>query len=206
MRDVVRTGMRALAKSLNKASSGKISPNMVTLISLLAHLPVAYAIASGYYLLAAIGLVVFGLMDALDGELARLQGKASAAGMVLDASTDRMKEAMLYIGIGFAFVERDIPAENLAKAVALLVAAATGSIIVSYVKAKGETALSNSKLSANEKNRIFQDGLMRYEVRMFVLVIGLLSNNLIIAVTIIAVLSWYTAFKRLDLILRKLDV
>jgi hypothetical protein len=84
------------------------------------------------------------------------------------------------------------------------VIACGASLSVSYVKAKGETAVAKSKLTASEVNRLLQDGLLRFEVRMFVLVIGLLSGRLILAVMVIAVMSTITALERLIKISRKL--
>lgn len=204
-RDAVRTIMRGVARGLHKLSGGKITPNMVTLTSLIAHLPIAYFIATESYILAAILLVIFGLMDALDGELARLTGKASPAGMLLDASTDRMKEVILYVGVAFALVVNGSDRFSPEYLAAFVVAACGGSLLVSYVKAKGETAVKDSNLSANQVNRLFQDGFMRYEVRMAALVLGLLFNALAIAVLVIALFAWYTAFIRLITIHRKLQ-
>ena len=84
------------------------------------------------------------------------------------------------------------------------VIACGASLCVSYIKAKGETAVAGGKLTANEVNRLFQDGLARFEIRMFVLIVGLLSGRVILAVIIIALLSTYTAFERLIKISRKL--
>jgi len=191
IRSAVRAVVRSIAKILNRLSGGKITPAMVTYTSLLAHVLIAWLIATRHNVWAAGLLVVFGLFDVLDGELARLQGKASNAGMLLDASTDRMKETLLYIGAAYAMV-----ATGHATWAVWAVAACGGSLIVSYVKAKGETAVAG-KLPAHEVNRLFQDGLMRYEVRMAVLVAGLLINRVILAVVIIAASAWFTAFQRL---------
>lgn len=200
IRDKVRAVMRAVAKILNNISGGKISPAAVTLTGLAAHVPIAWLIAQQKNGLAALLLVVFGLMDALDGELARLQHKASSAGMLLDASSDRMKEVLLYMGAAYAIVAIGRPSMAF-----WAVAACGGSLLVSYVKAKGETAVTGSKLSPNEINRLFQDGLMRFEVRMAVLVLGLLANRLTLAIIFIAISSWVTAFQRLISITEKLS-
>ena len=195
-RSAVRSVMRVIAKSLNSLSGGHLSPNAITITSLLAHIPIAYLIAIYHPVWAAILLVIFGLFDALDGELARLQNKASNAGMLLDASTDRFKEVILYVGIAYrlSYV-----------AAAWAVAALGASLCVSYVKAKGETAVADNSLSANQINRLFQDGLLRYEVRMFLLVVGLLTNHLVGAIVLIGILASFTAIERLIKISRKLS-
>lgn len=199
-RDAVRAVMRVIAHALNRLSGGKISPNTITILGLIMHLPITLLIATGYFGYAAILLVIFGLFDALDGELARVQNRASASGMLLDASTDRMKETVLYIGAAYA-----IACSGRAHAATWAVAACGASLCVSYVKAKGETAVKDRGLTPNEINRLFQDGLGRFEIRMFILVVGLLANQLLAALVVITVLSTYTTFERLIKISRKLS-
>lgn len=200
VRDFVRSGAGQLAKLINSASNGKITPNMITITGLLAHIYIAWLIAQRSFVIAAILLIIFGLFDTLDGQLARLQKTASSAGMLLDATTDRMKEVLLYTGAAYALLS----VGNDTAAV-WAVAACGGSLLVSYVKAKGETAMKSSKLSANEINRIFADGFLCFEVRMFLLVLGLLSGYLGTTIVVIAVLAWLTSFQRLYLITKKLN-
>ena len=201
VRSGVRSFMRSLAKLINHLSGERITPSMVTIFGFLAHLPIAYLIAVNQYVLAGILLIIFGLFDALDGELARLQGKASNAGMLLDATTDRMKEVILYVGVVYSLLSvGDISAPTVG---ALVVAACGGSLLVSYVKAKGETAIKDKNLTPNEINRLFQDGLLRFEIRMFLLIVGLFSGQLVWAVGFIAAFSWLTAFGRLQRLLKK---
>jgi phosphatidylglycerophosphate synthase len=199
-RNAVRGVMRRIARGLHSVSGGSITPNTITLVGFMAHVPIAYLIAMQQYVLAAVFLLIFGLFDALDGELARLQGKASSAGMVLDASTDRMKEVLLYTGVAYALASTVTPTD-----VAWAVAACGASLCVSYVKAKGETAVQDSDLTPNQINRLFADGLMRFEIRMLILIVGLLADQLVLAVAAIAVGSTLTAFSRLIRITRKLS-
>ena len=200
IRDIVRSVMKNIAKALNTMTGGGLTPNAVTIVGLLAHLPIAYLIATSHNLKAALLLVIFGLFDTLDGELARLQKRDSPAGMLLDASTDRFKEVMLYTGAAYA-----ITVGNHPMMAGWAVLACGASLCVSYVKAKGETAVAKSHLSTSQVNRLFADGLMRFEVRMAVLVIGLLSNRIILAVVVIAILSSVTAVQRLIVITKKLS-
>jgi CDP-diacylglycerol--glycerol-3-phosphate 3-phosphatidyltransferase len=199
-RTIVRGWMRHIARLLNRLTGGRLSPNTVTIIGLLAHLPIAWLIANGDFWWAAGLLVIFGLFDALDGELARLQQRASSAGMLLDATTDRMKETALYCGVAYALIASDRPVDAV-----WAVAACGASLCVSYVKAKGETAVSGGTLTPNEINRLFQDGLLRFEVRMTLLVIGLVTGWLAGVVIVIAVLSSFTAIDRLVRITQKLQ-
>jgi phosphatidylglycerophosphate synthase len=191
-RTVVRGWMNLLAGILNTVSGGKLSPNAVTILALIMHLPIAWLIATDHYWWAAALLLVFGLFDALDGALARLQKRAGNAGMLLDATTDRIKETMLYCGIAYSLAAGTNP-----KLAVWAVAACGASLCVSYVKAKGETAVSDHNLTPNEINRLFQDGLLRFEIRMTILIAGLVLNWLTPAVIVIAIFSTITAIGRL---------
>ncbi len=184
--------MASIARVLNKLSGGIISPDMVTWTGLIAHFPIAWLIYRDNLPVAAVLLVVFGLFDTLDGELARVQKRASAAGMILDASTDRIKEVILYIGIS-AYLLTTGHYWSMVAAVGALGA----SIVVSYVKAKGEMALTDSKLSANEKNKVFADGVFRFEIRMFVLIVAMLVDQLAAFTFFMLIVASYTAFARL---------
>ena len=201
--DVIRNAIKALmsdlAFALNKATGGKLSADVITLIGLFSHIPIAWLIAVQKNYLAAGLLVFFGLFDSVDGALARAQKKSSSRGMLLDASTDRIKEVILYIGASSALV-----ASGYAGWAGWAVAACGASLVVSYVKAKGETAISDKKLSPSDINRIFADGIMRYEIRMFVLIVGLLTNTLRYALVFIAVTSALTAIGRFHKISQKL--
>lgn len=194
IRQGVRRAVRAVARWLHQLTSGRLRPNDVTVFGLLMHIPVALLIVADYWIMAGILLIVFGLLDTLDGELARLQNRVSDAGGFLDAATDRMKEVLLYTAIAYWLALGPMPAQ------AAWAAAALGaSLCVSYVKAKGEAviAASGKKLAYPVLNRLFADGVLPFEIRMALLAAGLLSGYLVWAVAIIAVLAAYTALQRL---------
>jgi phosphatidylglycerophosphate synthase len=199
IRDFCRALIGQFAVVLDRLTGGRLSPNVITYVSFLVHIPIAWLIAEGYNYWAAGLLLVFGLFDALDGAIARLQKKAGPKGMLLDASTDRIKEVFLYIGCAYALIGSGQPYWAV-----WAVAACGASLVVSYVKAKGETAFTGIHLSANEINRLFSSGIMQFEVRMTILLIGLVTNQLRYAIAVIAVASTLTALRRLTHISRKL--
>jgi phosphatidylglycerophosphate synthase len=200
IKNLVRKWMRALAQLLNRVSGGRVTPNSVTLLGCAMHVPIALLVATGHNLWAALLLVVFGLFDTLDGELARVQNRASVRGMLLDASTDRFKEVLLYSGAAYALALSAHPATA-----AWAAAACGASLSVSYVKAKGEAAVASGgkAISHATLNHMFADGLLTFEIRMTVLILGLLIHELMIAVAAIAILASYTAVQRLIRISQK---
>lgn len=197
IRQAIRRVVRVIARGLNTLSRGKLHPNTVTIFGLFMHIPIVFLILADYWIWAGVSLIFFGLFDTLDGELARVQDRVTNNGGFLDAATDRMKEVILYSGIAYWYALTDTPA-----LAAWAVAACGASICVSYVKAKGEAVIATSgkKLSYTTLNKLFADGLVPFEIRMVLLIAGLLSGYLIWAVAVIAVLATYTAIQRMTLI------
>lgn len=195
--DSVRVLMATFAKSLNKITKGKLKPVHITLLSFIGHLPAAWALFVGRPVLAAVLITVFGLMDSLDGALAREQGSASRLGMFFDAVTDRLKEIILYSTL-VVYTQSLTPTVNAWAVVAL----AGTSIMVSYVKAKGEMAFSGTNVDVQKLNRTFDDGFARYEIRMVLLVVGLVSGalgpiiNFIVALNLVTIAMRFSAISQ----------
>lgn len=198
--------MHSIAVFLNKTSGGKLTPNAITFTSLAAHLPIAYFVATGQFVIAALLLIFFGLFDALDGALARVQDRVSSVGMLLDSVTDRMKEIVLYSGVAFYLVDFAASTGRSVGAYGVLLAFALGgSVLVSYMNAWGEVVVSGHQKAGHKVNQSLRTGLLGLEVRMFIVVVGLLTGWLTEAVLVIAVFAWITAFERLSNILHRLN-
>jgi len=193
IRNVVKRFMRGVAKLLNTLSGGKLTPNTVTLFALTMHIPIALIIASGKNELAAVLLIVFALFDALDGELARLQKKNSATGMFIDSSTDRMKEILIYCGLTSLLVT-----SGASKTLLIVLTATLGvSVLTSYLNAWGELVLANfTRAKDHQVNKTFRSGLLSFDARMFLLVVGLASNRISIMLWAILILGSITVLQR----------
>lgn len=201
VRKLVKSFMNRVAKDLDKLSGGRLTPNMITITGLLAHIPIAWLIATNQYVLAAILLVIFGLFDALDGALARYKHMTdSKKGMFLDSVTDRIKEVILYTGIAYSFVNNGQPSFAV-----WAVLACGSALTISYVNAWGEATTAGLKVKSHKTNNSFRLGLT-FDVRMFVLVVGLLFTRLEVAVVLLAVLSWITIGQRINNVMKKFDV
>lgn len=201
IRQLIRGWVRLFAKSFNTLTKGRVHPDTITLAGLVLHVPIVVLIAADYWLWAALCLVVFGLLDTLDGELARLQKRVTNNGGFLDAATDRIKEVLLYGGVSYWFVMSDRP-----EFAVVALAACGASLCVSYIKAKGEAviAATGRKLPYPVLNKLFADGLVPFEIRMTLLLAGLLSGYLVWAVGAIAILASYTVLQRMLSISRAL--
>ena len=199
IRGFMRFMLGRLAKTLDVISRSKITPNSITALSLVAHFPLAFLIATRHNFWSAGFLFVFGLLDAVDGPLARLQNRSTSKGMLLDSITNKIKEVLVYIGAAYAFMGT----AHVYYAV-WAVAACGVSLLVSYVNAWGEAMVAKQKLKGGKVNQTFREGLMTYDVRMTVFFFGLLANRMDISVVFIAVVSLFTALGRVRSIMQRL--
>ncbi len=197
----VKVLMSKLAVQLDKLFRGKLRPAHITTLSILGHIPATWALWNNRPIVAAVLIAVFGLMDALDGALARAQKTVSKMGMFYDAVTDRLKEVMIYSGVAM-YVANSEP-----EVLPWVVPAVVGSsILVSYVKAKGEMAVSSGQHDKQLLNRAFSQGISRYEIRMFLLVAGLITGFLPSFLNLIIALNLMTASVRFLEIAKLLNV
>ena len=200
IKQAFRHAIRAIAIPLDKYSRHRLTPNMVTGFRFVMHVPIAWLIATQHNIWAAVLLVVFGLFDTLDGQLAQVQKRSSPAGMMLDSVTDRMKEVLLYIGASYAII-----ATTGRPYLAIWAVAALGcSMLTSYINASGDVVMARYKIAQHTANKSFRGGLFPLEIRMTVLVVGLLSSRITLAVIVIALGATFTAFSRLAMVYGKL--
>lgn len=139
---------------------------------------------------AGVLVLVAGFLDMLDGALARGTGRVTRFGAVLDSTLDRLSEAALLLGILFLFA-----AEARLAAVLLVGITLTGSQLVSYIRARAEALGLEPRA-----------GLFTRPERVIVLALGLLLNQLVIALVVIAVFSFFTVGQRLVDVHRQLKI
>jgi len=112
-----------------------LTPNVLTVVGVVASVVAAFCYLSwktGWFVLPAAGALVLvsGLIDALDGVVARATGKSSAFGGFLDSVCDRYSDAVVLSAILVGGLCH--PAWGLA--------AVVGSLLVSYARARAEAA------------------------------------------------------------------
>ncbi|WP_248361106.1 CDP-alcohol phosphatidyltransferase family protein [Anaeromyxobacter oryzae] len=107
-----------------------LTPNAVTAYGLVLNVLAGLAASQGAWGWAGVLLVWGSIGDLLDGELARSTGQQSPAGAFLDSNLDRVSEIALFAGFAVAFPDR--------AGVGWAVAALSGSVMVSYARARGE--------------------------------------------------------------------
>lgn len=177
-----------LAKALNVATKGKLTPNSVTLALLVLHVFVIGFILKNHLLWAGLTLAILGLLDTIDGELARIQKKVTDIGGLLDAVSDRTKELILYAALLYLFSTQHQQPWLL---VAVFVACGT-SLMVPYIKAKGEAIITTygHELAYDRLSRIFRDGAVSYGIRIAFLSLGLMIGHTTLHVVIYGIAAY----------------
>jgi phosphatidylglycerophosphate synthase len=194
---LMHAGYWALQPVARALVACRVGPDQLSWASLAAAIVAGAAMSSRRLGLATVSGAVSGVLDVLDGMVARQTGVASAAGEVLDASMDRCAEFAFLAGVVVAY------REHLGRLV-LALFALFGSFMVSYSTAKAE-ALSVT----------LPPGAMRRPARAFWLLVGAAGSAvtapwagspqmnvpgdtpMIIALGIVAVVSNVSAARRL---------
>jgi CDP-diacylglycerol--glycerol-3-phosphate 3-phosphatidyltransferase len=111
-----------------------LSPTAITLIGAAIGVAGAVLISQGYL---AVGCATMGfgaLLDILDGVLARLTGRETIRGALLDSFTDRVGEVAVWSGLAYY-----LGTQGEATLVMLTIVGICGSLLIPYVRAKAET-------------------------------------------------------------------
>ncbi|TEU16663.1 MAG: CDP-alcohol phosphatidyltransferase family protein [Dehalococcoidia bacterium] len=163
-------------------SKSGITPNALTFINLALNIIAAYVIATGHFLLGGILVLVAGLFDLLDGALARFTKQTTRFGAILDSVVDRISEAAILCGLLIWY----IPQEEASLEIVLILIVLIGSFLVSYIRARAEGLGWQCQV-----------GLFTRTERVIVLAIGLLVNQIFIALCVLVVFVFITVVQRL---------
>jgi len=130
-----------------------ITPNQLTGASLLAALGSGIAASQGRFALAGWLYFLCGILDILDGRVARINQQVTAAGAFFDSVIDRYAE--LFVFGGMAVFYRD------SWALVAVLAASLGSVMVSYARARGESlGVTNLNIGMMQRpERLFYLGM-----------------------------------------------
>jgi phosphatidylglycerophosphate synthase len=109
-----------------------INPNVITALSLILAIIAFLFYMKGQFIFGALFLILCGLFDTFDGEIARQTNRVTKIGGFLDSTVDRINEFIIYLGL-FVFYY------NHAQHVLFWIFFALfGSMMVSYTRARGE--------------------------------------------------------------------
>ena len=159
----------------------KISPNLLSVFGLILGIIAAVFIALDDLILAALFLLTGAIADLFDGSLARKFNKETDFGAFLDSVIDRIQELSIFIGATYLLISK----ENYEWAI-LPVLTLGLSFLVSYSRARGEGLGIQTK----------DNGIVTRPERLLILIIGLITNQFIIAMMIISLTSLISFIQR----------
>jgi CDP-diacylglycerol--glycerol-3-phosphate 3-phosphatidyltransferase len=166
----------------------RVSPNVLTFIGLVIN--IAAAVLFGYanaenqasmFRWAAVTIIGAGVFDMVDGRVARATGQVTTFGAFFDSVIDRYSDLALFFGLLVYYARA-----NRFFYVVLVAVVMTGSVMVSYTRARAESLIGMCKV-----------GFMERPERIVLVIIGALFNHMAPCLWVIAVLSNITVVHRI---------
>ncbi|OLD85787.1 MAG: hypothetical protein AUG55_01390, partial [Candidatus Rokubacteria bacterium 13_1_20CM_4_70_13] len=177
-RDTVRAWSDPFGRVLLRVH---LRPNHLTVAGLAASLVAAGCFIAGQTRTAGLVLILAGLLDLLDGSLARASGQVTAFGAFLDSVIDRYSDIAVMLGIVVLYARTPNPRGAL-----VAMAGLAGSVMVSYTKARAESIGVECNV-----------GMMERPERLICLIAGALLDVMEPALWVLAVLANLTAVQRI---------
>jgi CDP-diacylglycerol--glycerol-3-phosphate 3-phosphatidyltransferase len=171
---IIRLIVRALALS-------KIHPNALTFIGLLINVGAASMLAIGWFRWAGVVIICAGIFDMVDGRVARETNQVTRFGGFFDSVLDRYSDLGLLVGCLVWYGSINRPFYVVLTAIAM-----TGSVMVSYTRARAENFIPTCKV-----------GFMERPERVVLVIIGALFDRMAPVLWVIAVLANITVIHRM---------
>jgi CDP-diacylglycerol--glycerol-3-phosphate 3-phosphatidyltransferase len=165
-----------LVPALNKIG---LTPNIITWLALIINILAAVAAATNYLLASGLLVLFAGLFDILDGALARYANKTTRFGALMDSTFDRFSEAIVLFGLLYVNVGKTME-------IWLIFIVMIFSFLISYIRARSEGLDIENKT-----------GLFTRTERVIILALGLIVNQVLITLVILAIFTFITVIQRL---------
>ncbi|MBV8206607.1 MAG: CDP-alcohol phosphatidyltransferase family protein [Acidobacteria bacterium] len=166
----------------------RISPNVLTFLGLLINIGagVLFGLAgpdnqARMFRWAAATIIGAGIFDMVDGRVARATGQVTQFGAFFDSVLDRYSDVALFFGLLVYYARA-----GRFFYIVLVAVVMTGSVMVSYTRARAESLIGACKV-----------GFMERPERIVLVIIGALFNRMAPVLWVIAVLSTITVVHRI---------
>jgi CDP-diacylglycerol--glycerol-3-phosphate 3-phosphatidyltransferase len=171
---IIRAIVTALALS-------RVHPNVLTFIGLLINIWAAWLFAGGKFRTAGLVVIGAGLFDMVDGRVARETNRVTRFGGFFDSVLDRYSDLALLVGllVYYASINRFFY-------VVLTAIVMTGTVLISYTRARAENTIPKCKV-----------GFLERPERVVLVILGALTNRMAPVLWVIAVLSNLTVISRM---------
>ncbi len=176
----------------------RITPNQISILSTVIGLVGASFFFSGeyfYLILGGILIHIHSIVDGCDGEVARLKLRQTKYGGWLDSVLDRYVDAAIIFGLAYGYwsITGDVTIWIIG------FFALIGSFLNSYTSDKYDSIFRDDGMTKFTKFR------MGIDVRLLLIVIGALTNQILIILIILAVMANFESIRRLVTFRNKLD-
>lgn len=177
-REITRPALEAVGRTLAR---WHVSPDAMTYLGLVLTIGVAVIAALGEIRWAGVAYIFAAACDALDGTLARVSGRGSRFGAFLDSNIDRIEESIVFLGLSVYYAGIGGQWE-----IALILVVTVGSLMVSYSRARAEAVGVDCKV-----------GFMTRVPRVALMIVGMILDQVLIALILLAATTWFTSFHRM---------
>lgn len=159
----------------------RIHPNVLTFIGLVINIGAAWLFAIGFFRWAGVVVICAALFDMVDGRVARATSQVTRFGGFFDSVVDRYSDLGLYMGllVYYASINRFFY-------IVLTAIVMTGSVMVSYSRARAENTIPKCKV-----------GFLERPERIVLIILGALTGRMAAVLWVIAVLSNLTVIHRM---------
>jgi len=176
-----------------------ISPNVWTILALIPSLIGFFALYYGNLLTGTFFFIISGIIDAIDGAVARVTKSVSNLGAFLDGIIDRYVEIIMYLAIWFYLQRHSEISTSISSFWIILLI--FGAMMPSFVRAYAHHR--NVVIDAEDQKRM--GGLIERYERLDLLYLGMILGYfnirwLLYMIAIVAILSNWTALQRISFV------
>ncbi|MBN2339427.1 MAG: CDP-alcohol phosphatidyltransferase family protein [Acidobacteria bacterium] len=158
-----------------------VNPNILTFTGVLISFWAAFEFGYGNLFRGGLVIILAGLFDMLDGEVARVSQSATKFGAFYDSVIDRYSDVIILQGLVVYYARQ----QSLGYVV-LVGVVVMGAVLTSYTRARAESLIPKCKV-----------GFMERPERIVLLIIGGLSGRMEAVLWVLAVLGNWTVFDRI---------
>ncbi|MDI9613183.1 MAG: CDP-alcohol phosphatidyltransferase family protein [Acidobacteriota bacterium] len=176
-----RAGKFLLDRIVRVFSFFHINPNLLTFTGVLFSFWAAFEFGYGNLFRGGLVIILAGLFDMLDGQVARINQSATEFGAFYDSVIDRYSDVIILQGLMVHYAR-----EQRLGYVVLVGVVVMGAVLTSYTRARAESLIPKCKV-----------GFMERPERIVLLIIGGLSGRMEAVLWVLAVLGNWTVFDRI---------
>ncbi len=158
-----------------------VNPNILTFTGVVISFWAAWNFGFGRFVQGGLIVILAGLFDMLDGEVARVSRSETRFGAFYDSVIDRYSDVIILQGLMVWYAR-----QQMLGYVVLVGVAFMGAVLTSYARARAESLIPTCKV-----------GFMERPERIVLLIIGALSGRMEAVLWVLAVLGNWTVINRI---------